>query len=145
MTEKLKSCPYCKKEVANITNCIELEDCANFEECGNSGWVCVVCNANKGGCGATGGYADSEEKAILKWNTRAADENPPLTLDELRQMQGEPVWVESKGFTGWAIILKVIGFTTDYVQADGKVKFRHANGYRKTWIAYKRKPEEAKI
>ncbi len=50
MSEKFKECPFCKKEVANIANCIELEDCANFEECGNSGWICVVCNANKGGC-----------------------------------------------------------------------------------------------
>lgn len=82
---------------------------------------------------------DGKEEFFLE--PIAADKNHPLTLDELRQMQGEPVWVESKGFTGWAIILKVIGFTTDYVQADGKVKFRHANGYRKTWVAYRRKPE----
>ena len=26
---------------------------------------------------------------------KAADENPPLTLDELRQMNGEPVWCEA--------------------------------------------------
>lgn len=136
MSEKLKKCPFCEKEVADIANCIELEDCANFEECGNSGWVCVVCNANKGGCGATGGYADSEEKAILKWNTRASDENPPLSLDELRQMEGEPVWIDYlDGHYG------IVNVSVDAV-VDGSAWFYDFTDYGEGWLAYRRKPKE---
>lgn len=70
MTEKLKKCPMCGKDVATITFCKELEECANFEECGDSGFVCVVCGVNDGGCGASGGYSNVVEKAIELWNTR---------------------------------------------------------------------------
>lgn len=127
MTEKLKECPFCNGE-ARIRTVIN----ENFVECGK-------CYAHSG---SPLGFNISKEQAIKLWNTRVADENPALTLDELRQMQGEPIWIESKSFTGWAIILRTIGLTTDYVQANGKIKFRHANGYYKTWLAYRRKVEE---
>lgn len=74
--KELKACPFCGKQVAEITNCIELEDCANFEACDNCGFVCVVCSANNGGCGATGGYAPTEKQAVEKWNRRATPEKP---------------------------------------------------------------------
>ena len=39
-------------------------------------------------------------------------DNPPLTWDELREMEGKPVWVESHGniteYTGWAIVKRVL-------------------------------------
>lgn len=36
----------------------------------------------------------------------ARDENPPLTLEELREMDGEPVWIEWGGHpqAGWALV-----------------------------------------
>lgn len=32
------------------------------------------------------------------------DENPPLTWDELKEMEGKPVWVEHKLFKGWRLV-----------------------------------------
>lgn len=144
MTEELKPCPFCGKKVAIVTNCVEIEGCENFESCANCGWKCVVCNAIDGGCGASGGYADSEEKAITKWNTRASDENPPLTLDELRQMEGKPVWVVDmipKYNNGWYALVSQLD-TTFFAQAINSTKW--GKDYGKTWVAYRRKPEEAR-
>ena len=57
--------------------------------------------------------------------------NEPLTLDELRKMDGEPVWCVSLGAKlsrgdGW-----YIGVNNWYM-----------GGYGKTWLAYRQKPEE---
>ena len=69
---KIEKCPFCGKEVAEISNCQELEVCRHFESCpATEPYVCVVCNMFEGGCGASSGYYDSEEKAIAAWNRRA--------------------------------------------------------------------------
>ena len=76
---KLKSCPFCGKEVQIISNCIELEECENFEECTGNTLSTVVCNFKKGGCGATGGYRVTKEEAIKAWNRRASNECAAIT------------------------------------------------------------------
>ena len=69
---KIEKCPFCGKDVAEISNCQELEECRHFEKCHATGpYVCVVCNIHEGGCGASSGYYVSEEKAIAAWNSRA--------------------------------------------------------------------------
>jgi hypothetical protein len=71
---ELKSCPFCGKDVAEITNCMELGECKHFESCpATEPYVCVVCNMHEGGCGASSGYYDSAEKAIAAWNRRAEE------------------------------------------------------------------------
>ena len=77
---KLKSCPFCGANAAELTNAHNLEECANFEDencpceqyedCGACGYYTVVCNANNGGCGAASGYFPTEELAISAWNHR---------------------------------------------------------------------------
>ena len=67
---ELKNCPFCGGDKLSIENCITLEDCANFERCEEDSYVTVVCDYSKGGCGASGGYYDSAEKAIAAWNRR---------------------------------------------------------------------------
>lgn len=72
MSDELKPCPHCGSATApEISNCVEIESCANFEECSCEPFSCVVCDVHKGGCGASGGFAVGEEKAVEKWNTRA--------------------------------------------------------------------------
>lgn len=68
---EFKECPMCGKRVAEFTSCAELEECENFESCDSEPFICVVCSATNGGCGATGGYAPSAEEAAKKWNRRA--------------------------------------------------------------------------
>lgn len=71
----------------------------------------------------------------------ARDKNPPLTLEELREMDGEPVWIipmrGSGGFCTWMLV------DAEYElcrEAHGEMAVFENCG--KTWLAYRRKPGE---
>ena len=73
----------------------------------------------------------------------ARDKNPPLTLEELREMDGEPVWIipmrGSGGFCTWMLV------DAEYElcrEAHGEIAVFENCG--KTWLAYRRRPEEGK-
>lgn len=90
---------------------------------------CPQCNAN--------------ELALIALKERLARSvNPPLTLEELRGMDGEPVWVQSPGapeYGRWVIVVGVNtqnGHRTLYCQGDYTCR-----DYGKTWFAYRRSPE----
>lgn len=62
--------------------------------------------------------------------------NEPLTLEELREMDGEPVWVENKNnpaLSGWGIMLENI--------CSAYHDIFSIEQYNKTWLAYRRPPE----
>lgn len=44
--------------------------------------------------------------------------NEPLTLDELREMDGEPVWVTPLGF--WALVIAKPGKRVQLISNDGE-------------------------
>lgn len=82
------------------------------------------------------------------------ERNDPLTLDELRKMDGEPVWTVTIGLSGsgrWELctcetvcacpLHKVIRCVT----ADGEATDYDFDTYGKTWLAYRQKPEEGTI
>ena len=71
----------------------------------------------------------------------------PLTRDELRQMDGEPVWVEFQDGSGgcWGlvhitmfnhVVFTHVVFTNGLYCTVGKPYFG------KTWLTYRQKPEE---
>ena len=63
----------------------------------------------------------------------------PLTLDELRKMDGEPVWVQSPGvpeYGRWAIV-EGVGENCLFLHDDFT-----CHEYGKTWLDYRQKPEE---
>lgn len=66
--------------------------------------------------------------------------NPPLTLDELRGMDGEPVWTERYGWQICQGIKSVNGILS--IDAGSGV-FLSAQTYGLEWLAYRRRPEEA--
>ncbi len=80
--------------------------------------------------------------AIAALRAQQEAENPkPLTLTELREMDGEPVWVQSPGmpeYGRWAIVegvdieQKILWLRADYTCHD----------YGKVWLAYRHKPKE---
>ena len=79
--------------------------------------------------------------ALIEKQTR--EEQKALTLDELRQMAGEPVWVQSPGvpeYGRWAIVEGVD--TTD----GDKILYLHddftCHEYGRVWLAYRYKPRE---
>ena len=67
---KIRACPFCHKNVAEICGSRELE---GVDELSQEYAVC--CSFLRGGCGATSGYAQTEEAAVAKWNNRAGGPN----------------------------------------------------------------------
>ena len=86
-------------------------------------------------------YKDWVQSAIANAPTIAPPPNTPLTLEELREMDGEPVWIipmrGSGGFRTWMLV------DAEYElcrEAHGEMAVFENCG--KTWLAYRRKPEE---
>jgi len=82
-------------------------------------------------------------------NLRPAPENKPLSLEELRQMGGKPVWTVTLGIDN-VYGCELIGEFSDGPEhreiismcnlMDGTYDV-FADLYGKTWLAYARKPE----
>lgn len=71
--------------------------------------------------------------AIDALKEKAERENPaPLTMEELVQMDGVPVWIKDKYSSGYE-------FSED---AADYFEGRNPKEYGKTWIAYRHKPKE---
>lgn len=73
MSDEIKPCPFCGNDKApRVASCIDVEVCEAFIRCDSyDEAVCVVCDYQKGGCGASGSFQDTPEAAIDAWNTRA--------------------------------------------------------------------------
>ena len=82
---------------------------------------------------------DMAVKALEDVTDKDVEKNEPLTLDELRKMDGEPVWVQSPGvpeYGRWAIV-EGVGENCLFLHDDFT-----CHDYGKTWLAYRQKPEE---
>ena len=78
-------------------------------------------------------------ESALRQQERFGEVNKALTLDELREMDGEPVWVQSPGvpeYGRWAIV-EGVGENCLFLRDDFT-----CHDYGKTWLAYRQKPEE---
>ncbi len=64
LLEELKPCPFCGKDVAKVTDALELKRDNDME-----GYY-VVCSAREGGCGASSGWEDTKEDVTKQWNRR---------------------------------------------------------------------------
>ena len=81
-----------------------------------------------------------------RWSERLSKipEPAPLTLEELRQMDGEPVWIVADHHRTYCDVVRIIGRD----KGDAFVSFQingrlQENGNGKTWNAYRHKPKEA--
>ena len=104
-------------------------------------WICTMkCTAlmDEGMCSHGGLCCLYESQRTIK-------ENQPLTLDELRKMDGEPVWIHFIGGAvirndGWFIVSQI---GTSEIFLSGKVSvYKNFWYYGETWLAYSQKPEE---
>ena len=78
------------------------------------------------------------DMAISALRQKDVGKNAPLTLDELREMDGEPVWVQSPGvpeYGRWAIV-EGAGENCLFLHDDFT-----CHDYGKTWLAYRQKKE----
>ena len=80
--------------------------------------------------------------SALRQQETVTNRNEPLTMDELRKMDGEPVWVQSPGipeYGRWAIV-EGAGENCLFLHDDFT-----CHDYGKTWLAYRQKPEEGTV
>lgn len=80
--------------------------------------------------------------SALRQQETVTNRNEPLTLDELRQMDGDPVWVEFQDGSGGCWGLVHITVFNHIVFANGLFCTVGKPYYGKTWLAYRQKPEE---
>ena len=101
-------------------------------------WICTLkCTAlmDEGMCSHGGLCCLYESQRTIK-------ENQPLTMDELRKMDEEPVWVQSPGipeYGRWAIV-EGAGENCLFLHGDFT-----CHDYGKTWLAYRKKPEDGTV
>lgn len=96
---------------------------------------------------ASGICTEADKIALAALREKAEREkNEPLTLAELRKMNGEPVWVEPLiAAYGSGKAWRRYGFINgEKVEVPGVDYWSWwLKNYGKTWIAYRRKPKEA--
>lgn len=135
MSDKLLPCPFCGGEAEYYGECDMV-------------WV---------RCSRYGCYAemisrfDEPEDAVAAWNRRTLPPPTPLTVEQLRDRIGEPVWVVylNSNTKCWKTISRITPPTpvTDEIIGGLVMGVGFGDGamlrdYGKTWIAYDRKPEE---
>ena len=77
----------------------------------------------------------------LESSLKVLESNEPLTVDELREMDGEPVYIHSDTFSGdcgWRVVKKASVLDIQFTYGDCFL----FTFYGKSWIAYRRKPKE---
>ena len=72
--------------------------------------------------------------------------NPPLTWDELKQMEGKPVWVEERSCRLWIIArnfqrVQYGNIDTEWLRTDIREIYYDKADIGKTWQAYRKEKE----
>lgn len=88
-------------------------------------------------CPSCGRPLTEEACADLEAQDRS---NDPLTLEELRGMDGEPVWCAFPDGCGRYMIIQ---WNNSEFFKSYECGFLLAEEYGKSWLAYRRKPEES--
>ena len=145
--EKLLNCPFCGGEARYNRKQMP-------QGCVLVGYDCEQCGA--AAPVFTGPEAIEKSmkiQAAEAWNRRTQQPNEPLTVGELRKMDGQPVWVKAvdpndSDTNYWAIVSAnmhyshksggVISTSTDGVAV---VAIAYFEDYGKSWLAYRRPPE----
>lgn len=84
---------------------------------------------------------DMAVKALEDVPDKDVGKNEPLTLDEMRDMPCEPVYIVV-GCASWWDIVSYAGMEYLYLKVEGSLPFRD---YGKNWTAYRQKPEEGTV
>lgn len=74
--------------------------------------------------------------------------NKPLTLGDLREMDGEPMWTVTTGLKGsgrWEIVRDVDEYMIEMCNCSDGIYCIDVDTYGKNWLAYRQKPEEGTV
>ena len=71
--------------------------------------------------------------------------NDPLTLEELREMDGEPVWVVPLNDFDILPANYLVNAYAEQIVVDKFGAYLDFEDYGKTWLAYRRRPEEGTV
>lgn len=90
-----------------------------------------------------------DELQVASCARQEQERNAPLTLDELRKMDGEPVWCEIyiKGQSSFYGIVHGEN-VTGFIPGDDKpanLAITNVGAYGLAWLAYRQKPEEGTV
>ncbi len=113
----------------------------------NACFDCPLCNADVDDCNDKQRQAADLIETLmaeLEQVKRERESPKPLTLEELREMDGEPVWI--RGLLGLYSSFNGYYVFAYHTERDFFLRSRYPfpmDVYRKTWLAYRRKPEEA--
>ena len=96
-------------------------------------WSYAVANSEQ--------FAEARDKHIKA--LAELKRNEPLTWDELKQMEGKPVWLEYEGYTpDWEVIENVGTFkSADGLFVETHKSILHKEDIGKTWQAYRKERE----
>jgi hypothetical protein len=141
--DELKACPFCGGKVDYIfTDHKNSKSRTHQFVCHNCGADFFLPRNDK--------YQSAEAteaEAVATFNCRAEPENKPLTIEQLKNMDGEPVWIVIIGrdvvnrHAGWGNAWLSKALTINATQFFDNDLFME-DEYGKTWLAYARKPEQ---
>jgi len=86
-------------------------------------------------------FDQSQSKIALErcQKAEAQPANEPLTMEQLKQMDGEPVWIKDGIGAGWFLVGGSDGKTLYFYEKSIQVG-EPMPDYGKTWLAYDHKP-----
>lgn len=121
------------RQQETVTKCHDLYDEDGGDIYPEKGSICS--STNLPCCRCNPGPCEHRKDTV----TERHELNEPLTLDELRKMDGEPVWVvwpDGRIKSQWFIISSTFWIEM-FQEWDGTL----SKDYGKTWLAYRQKPE----
>lgn len=136
--DELKACPFCEGEAEYGACQIDYppQNCQAYIRCLN-------CKAEIHSDGRISDIHKLKQRIFKLWNRRPSPSTAPLTLDELRKMDGEPVWVvPNKGVPKWYLVdvANDACETCDMDVVDFELYGPENKSYG--WLAYRRKSED---
>lgn len=121
------------------------KDCPMRHENGNCTVAGGFCTAvNDPVCEALHNAFDSGYRSALRQEEHFRDLTKKvelMTLDEIRDMSCEPVYIVA-GYVSWWDIVSYAGLEYLYLKVEGSLPFRD---FGKNWTAYRQKPEEGTV
>lgn len=145
--EELKPCPFCGAQVKLMAVAGEPYP-PTYEV--NLGTVSEdsddICYVHCPTCGANWHIEVRVDAfpmdTIAAWNRRPSPENKPLTIDQLNQMDGETVWVVTKGKCYQRTVTHSDSGMMHLCTVAGRLSTLNESNHGRLWTAYAERPEQ---